>query len=611
MEAHQEVFGENIGPVSVVVAVSCVCLGLFGVRGCIACITQRRKSSSKDSSQNSIPDSAKARKRRKRIGSQPAADHVIKQPESSVSADGTSPLETESPVNVSNEPFEQEVDSSAGANSERVKKLMAKKAERKARKAQEVLDAQVREATEKADAQNEKEQAAVHCDDDPALKETLMENETNVEEEEEEAADFGDDPLAMLGGMGEEQVYKVTLIDEHVDAEEEEEQEKEEVMADGNVADADEAEQAPEDLHRLEDDYRQPTDDVEVLPQERSSEREVVADISEQVDSSVSYSMEPERQASNLSREDADGLDGAAERTPSNRSQLEKDILRLEKKLREVAKLNERIAAGEQLASNQLEKVSKADALSSQLAELRLQQETGGTATEDFSETRFGPQENTPQEFSVQTGYSPWINNGMSSTNGAAPKKSREEIMNDVKLFRSSKNSKSGRGTRKPLSEWAKDHAPEEGRSSRKTLSSWANEDGPFAEEQPQLDGWMVSVDGTPTHVASLIASDAMSGLSSVGPSFMPQGCQVGDAHSSPWFGVGNDVQECAAADINVCWDWTSRGACPRGDTCQWYHPPVQASAPVFWDNEHNSIYPKYALQHAEVTNVVFSPPQF
>merc|ERR1711870_222212 len=34
-----------------------------------------------------------------------------------------------------------------------------------------------------------------------------------VEEEEEVACDF-DDPLAMLGGMGEEEVYKVTLLDE-------------------------------------------------------------------------------------------------------------------------------------------------------------------------------------------------------------------------------------------------------------------------------------------------------------------------------------------------------------------------------------------------------------
>jgi len=35
-------------------------------------------------------------------------------------------------------------------------------------------------------------------------------------EEEEEVADFGDDPLAMLGGMGEEEVYKVTLMEDRV-----------------------------------------------------------------------------------------------------------------------------------------------------------------------------------------------------------------------------------------------------------------------------------------------------------------------------------------------------------------------------------------------------------
>merc|ERR1711972_1182842 len=37
-------------------------------------------------------------------------------------------------------------------------------------------------------------------------------------EEEEETADF-DDPLAMLGGMGQEEVYKVTLMDEAAPAE--------------------------------------------------------------------------------------------------------------------------------------------------------------------------------------------------------------------------------------------------------------------------------------------------------------------------------------------------------------------------------------------------------
>eukprot|EP00427_Karlodinium_veneficum_P024028 CAMPEP_0169118346 /NCGR_PEP_ID=MMETSP1015-20121227/30948_1 /TAXON_ID=342587 /ORGANISM="Karlodinium micrum, Strain CCMP2283" /LENGTH=589 /DNA_ID=CAMNT_0009181101 /DNA_START=79 /DNA_END=1848 /DNA_ORIENTATION=+ len=49
-----------------------------------------------------------------------------------------------------------------------------------------------------------------------------VENEEIAEQEadgaqEEEAADFGDDPLAMLGGMGEEEVYKVTLMEDHVD----------------------------------------------------------------------------------------------------------------------------------------------------------------------------------------------------------------------------------------------------------------------------------------------------------------------------------------------------------------------------------------------------------
>merc|ERR1719422_1187423 len=38
--------------------------------------------------------------------------------------------------------------------------------------------------------------------------------ENGKEVEEEEAAGDIDDPLAMLGGMGEEQVYQVTLVNE-------------------------------------------------------------------------------------------------------------------------------------------------------------------------------------------------------------------------------------------------------------------------------------------------------------------------------------------------------------------------------------------------------------
>eukprot|EP00974_Lingulodinium_polyedra_P030642 2949582-Lingulodinium_polyedra.AAC.1 len=45
-------------------------------------------------------------------------------------------------------------------------------------------------------------------------------------EEEEAAGDF-DDPFAMMRGMGEEQVYKVTLLDEAAAADGEPEEEEE------------------------------------------------------------------------------------------------------------------------------------------------------------------------------------------------------------------------------------------------------------------------------------------------------------------------------------------------------------------------------------------------
>jgi len=58
----------------------------------------------------------------------------------------------------------------------------------------------------------------VFGDDDfpTAESEEAVDDEFFEAEEEEEVADFGDDPLAMLGGMGEEEVYKVTLMEDQV-----------------------------------------------------------------------------------------------------------------------------------------------------------------------------------------------------------------------------------------------------------------------------------------------------------------------------------------------------------------------------------------------------------
>mmetsp|Transcript_74641 Transcript_74641/g.116791 ORF Transcript_74641/g.116791 Transcript_74641/m.116791 type:complete len:472 (+) Transcript_74641:75-1490(+) len=71
----------------------------------------------------------------------------------------------------------------------------------------------------------------VFGDDDfpTAESEEAVDDEFFEAEEEEEVADFGDDPLAMLGGMGEEEVYKVTLMEDQV-AEDAPQQEEEEAV---------------------------------------------------------------------------------------------------------------------------------------------------------------------------------------------------------------------------------------------------------------------------------------------------------------------------------------------------------------------------------------------
>merc|ERR1719271_1289209 len=70
----------------------------------------------------------------------------------------------------------------------------------------------------------EEEEAAGDLDDPFAMmggmgeetvyKVTLMEEAPEEKAEEEEAAGDLDDPFAMMGGMGEETVYKVTLMEE-------------------------------------------------------------------------------------------------------------------------------------------------------------------------------------------------------------------------------------------------------------------------------------------------------------------------------------------------------------------------------------------------------------
>merc|ERR1719276_823599 len=51
--------------------------------------------------------------------------------------------------------------------------------------------------------------------EEEVYKVTLMEdNEEKEGEEEEEAAGDMDDPFAMMAGMGEEEVYKVTLVED-------------------------------------------------------------------------------------------------------------------------------------------------------------------------------------------------------------------------------------------------------------------------------------------------------------------------------------------------------------------------------------------------------------
>merc|ERR1712184_112564 len=104
---------------------------------------------------------------------------------------------------------------------------------------------QVYQVTQMAEAQEEE---ACDCDDPLAMLGGMGEEQdyqvTQMAEaqEEEEAGDI-DDPLAMLGGMGEEQVYQVTQMNEANEEEAEEVYkvtlEKENVMEEEEAGDCD------------------------------------------------------------------------------------------------------------------------------------------------------------------------------------------------------------------------------------------------------------------------------------------------------------------------------------------------------------------------------------
>merc|ERR1711936_402894 len=62
--------------------------------------------------------------------------------------------------------------------------------------------------------------------EEEVYKVTLMEDKKDAAEEEEAAGDIAD-PFEMMGGMGEEEVYKVTLMEDKAAAEDVEEKAEE------------------------------------------------------------------------------------------------------------------------------------------------------------------------------------------------------------------------------------------------------------------------------------------------------------------------------------------------------------------------------------------------
>merc|ERR1712187_698403 len=100
---------------------------------------------------------------------------------------------------------------------------------------------------------------------DEAAPEEAKNEETSAKVEEEEVACDFDDPLAMGGGMGEEEVYKVTLMDEAAPEEANADEEDEGDAKPQNEEDAAEAERkaAEEEAERKAAEERRAAEEAE------------------------------------------------------------------------------------------------------------------------------------------------------------------------------------------------------------------------------------------------------------------------------------------------------------------------------------------------------------
>jgi len=290
----------------------------------------------------------------------------------------------------------------------------------------------------------------------------------------------------------------------------------------------------------------------------------------------------------------------------SSRSATEREILKLQKKAREMEHLKQRKAEGEVLETLQLQKLERGADIGPRLADLRQQH-----AEEVAREAELALQREAMQAEDARQAREnpPAPEEGWTGLEHAPPDRCLEKDGRKGSKGNGKSNGKGskGKGRGKGAQDWkgkgrGKGAVPfVQGAgvgSCGSDASAWWLEDGPLADgrvpsvvpgsvrgplhAQMQVgDMWMEMVDhGPPPGGAFCIGGPGpMWADTLVAPSGIPVQAEW---HVPPagfeMVGPSPDTDFGDAAlqgRWEVCWEWCQTGWCPRGITCRWEHPPL------------------------------------
>mmetsp|Transcript_29019 Transcript_29019/g.86118 ORF Transcript_29019/g.86118 Transcript_29019/m.86118 type:complete len:277 (-) Transcript_29019:13-843(-) len=198
-------------------------------------------------------------------------------------------------------------------------------------------------------------------------------------------------------------------------------------------------------------------------------------------------------------------------------TQLEREIMKLEKKNREIEKLKKQLAGGEVLEPNQHDKIAKLGLLRLQIAEMHkarvveqaeMQKRAEEQAVLDAAEAARGPSQPRPESRKKERGKK----ERETRTPLRAPQPGKDEFVPGAREFIPSSR-------RHPAGAPPEDGDPDD----PKDPAYWSN--------------FMLGPDGQPL---PLVEESEKQGR---------------------W---------------DSCWEWVQYGWCPRGVTCKWEHPPSQ-----------------------------------